>query len=71
MAVLLAIVTADVNVMGVISNLTQCGTADGSAASVALAQTGTGFVGESNTLDQTLVDCGHCLGGNLYLYAHV
>merc|ERR1740121_1698395 len=56
----LAIVTADVSVMGVILNLTQCGAA---AASVALAQTGAGSAGQSNSSDQNLVDCGHCLGG--------
>merc|ERR1740121_2736617 len=60
---LLAIVTADVSVMGVILNLTQCGAADASAASVALVQTSAESAGQSNSSDQNLVDCGHCLGG--------
>merc|ERR1740121_1694634 len=55
---LLAIVTADVSVMGVILNLTQCGAA---AVPVVLAQTGMGSAGQSNSSDQNLVDCGHCL----------
>merc|ERR1711972_868691 len=49
--------------MRVISNSTNCAAPDASAASVALVQTGAVSASESNSTDEVLVDCGHCLGG--------